>query len=67
MSDQQRRAAQALRERAAHLLDDAAQLDGDPAMRVLITDLRRIAAAADIDPEFLVDATLTLYDHEEKP
>jgi hypothetical protein len=60
-SRRRRRAAFELRQRAHDLLDDAARLDGLPAMRVLQTDLKRIAEAAGCDPEALVDAALALY------
>jgi hypothetical protein len=35
-------------------------------MRLLLTDLRRIAAAAGCDPESLADAALALYPGEEE-
>jgi hypothetical protein len=60
-SRRRRRAAYELRQRAHDLLDDASRLDGLPAMRVLQTDLERIALAAGCDPERLVDAALALY------
>lgn len=45
----------------ATLLDDAARLDGLPVMRILMTDLKRIAEAAGCDPEKLAEAALALY------
>jgi hypothetical protein len=56
-----RKAAFELRQRAADALDEASRLDRLPAMRLLLTDLRRIAEAAGCDPEKLADATLALY------
>lgn len=60
-SRRRRRAAFELRQRAHDLLDDASRLDGLPAMRILMTDLKRIAEAAGCDPEKLAGAALTLY------
>jgi hypothetical protein len=56
-----RKAAFLLRQRAADALDQASELDGLPAMRLLLTDLRRIAAAAGCDAEKLAYAALALY------
>jgi hypothetical protein len=56
-----RKAAFLLRQRAADALDEASKLDGLPAMRLLLTDLRKIAEAAGCDPERLADAALALY------
>jgi hypothetical protein len=56
-----RKAAFMLRQRAADALDEASELDGLPAMRLMLTDLRKIAEAAGCDPEKLADAALALY------
>jgi hypothetical protein len=56
-----RKAALELRQRAADALDEAAKLNGLPAMTLLLTDLRAIAEAAGCDPEKLADAALALY------
>ena len=56
-----RRAAFELRQRAADALDEASELDGLPAMRLMLTDLKRIADAAGCDPERLADSALALY------
>ena len=56
-----RRAAFELRQRAADALDQASTLDGLPAMRVLLSDLRKIAQAAGCDPDALADAAIALY------
>jgi hypothetical protein len=56
-----RQAAFLLRSRAADDLDEASRLDGYPAMRLLVDDLKAIAAKAGCDPERLADAALALY------
>jgi hypothetical protein len=43
------------------LLDDAARLDGDPAMRVLATDIEKIAAHLGIPAERLTEAVTALW------
>lgn len=60
-SVRRRKAAFLLRQRAADALDQSSELDGLPAMRLLQTDLTRIAEAAGCDPEKLADAALALY------
>jgi hypothetical protein len=50
-----------MRQRAADLLDDAARLDGLPAMRLLLVDVRRIAEAIGMDPEKLTDTVMALW------
>jgi hypothetical protein len=63
-----RKAAYMLRQRAADALDQASELDHLPAMRLLLTDLRKIAAAAGCDPERLADAALALHPgHDDTP
>lgn len=56
-----RRAAFELCSRTADLLDDAARLDGDPAMRVLATDIEKIAAHLGIPAERLTEAVTALW------
>jgi hypothetical protein len=60
-----RRAAFLLRERAADALDQAAALDGLPAMRILRVDVERIAAAIGMDPDALTDVVMGLWDSDE--
>ena len=56
-----RQAAFILRQRAADALDQASELDGLPATRLLLTNLKAIAAKAGCDPEKLADAAVELY------
>jgi hypothetical protein len=60
-SVRRRRAAFELRQRAADALDQAAALDGLPAMRVLRVDVERIAGALDMDPDALSDVVMGLW------
>ncbi len=60
-SRRRRRAALELRRRAADLLDQAHRLDGDPAMRVLRSDLERVAAHLGISIDDLVTAVTALW------
>ena len=56
-----RRAAFELRQRAADLLDQAHGLDGDPAMRVLRSDLEWVAANLGIRAEDLIAGFTALW------
>ena len=60
-----RRAAFELRQRAADALDEAAKLDGLPAMRLLRSDVERIAWAIGMDPDRLTDIVMGLWPEKE--
>jgi hypothetical protein len=56
-----RKAAFLPRQRAADALDEANRLDGLPAMRLLATDVQRIAEALNMDSEKLTDVVMGLW------
>jgi hypothetical protein len=64
-SVRRRKAAFELRQHAADALDQAAALDGLPAMRILRPDVERIAAAIGMDPDAFTDVVMSLWGSEE--